>query len=173
MHCRSFFDRCRAHRCCAHLMAFICCGARTSGRRPLPGEGEAPRVRWGLCRWAIRGARKPTLSPGSPPKDVDGSLRPPQHFARPSIQPWCCSKPTLKMRETASTNGKQHWFSRYACTAASRCNWSLRFGAASLICYPAKDSLLKCPRSPRAGDEDVVGGRSGHGAPSSRGDAVY
>ena len=84
----------------------------------------------------------------------------------------CELKTTLKMRDTASTNGKRHWFSRYACTAASRYNWSLRFGAASLICYPAKDSLLKCPRSPRAGDEDVVCGRSGHSALSSRGDAA-
>ena len=44
MHCRSFFDRCCAHRCCAHFLAFICYGARTSGRRPWPGVGGTPRV---------------------------------------------------------------------------------------------------------------------------------
>ena len=84
----------------------------------------------------------------------------------------CELKTTLKMRDTASTNGKRHWFSRYACTAASRYNWSLRFGAASLICYPAKDSLLERRGRRAPATQNVVGGRSGHSAPSSRGDAA-
>ena len=49
--------------------------------------------------------------------------------------------------------------------AAKELRWSLQKQAAKI----AAKSLA---RSPRGGDEDVVGGRSSHGAPSSRGDAA-
>ena len=58
MHCRSFFDRCCAHCCCVHFLAFICYGARTSGRRPCPGLGEDPRVRF----WSGAPGRSPIVS---------------------------------------------------------------------------------------------------------------
>ena len=103
MHCRSFFDRCCAHRGCAHFRAFICYGARTSGRRPLPEEGEAPRVRWGLCRWAIRGARKPPLRLGSPAKDAPGPRRATTRVRFQGIRSNLCYI-VLKMRDAASTN---------------------------------------------------------------------
>ena len=50
MHCRSFFDRCCAHRGCAHFRAFICYGARTSGRRPW---AETPRFARHAAAWCI------------------------------------------------------------------------------------------------------------------------
>ena len=134
MHCRSFFDRCCAHRCCVHFLAFICYGARTSGRRPCPGLGE---TNWETPRVAGR-ACGPREAPGSLHCVLGVLLRMGMAVRRPSPAkkveyPSLVSvKPALKMRDTASTNGKRHWFSRYACTAASRCNWSPRFVAASL-----------------------------------------
>ena len=40
------------------------------------------------------------------------------------------------------------------------------------ICYPAKDSLLERRGRRAPATQNVVGGRSGHSAPSSRGDAA-
>ena len=40
------------------------------------------------------------------------------------------------------------------------------------ICYPAKDSLLERRGRRAPATQKVVGGRSGHSAPSSRGDAA-
>ena len=49
-------------------VAYFCCGARTSGRRPWPGVGGTPRVAglFLVAPW------KPPLCPGSPAKDGDG-----------------------------------------------------------------------------------------------------
>ena len=103
MHCRSFFRSLLCPLLLCPFSGFICYGARTSGRRPLPEEGEAPRVRWGLCRWAIRGARKPPLRLGSPAKDAPGPRRATTRVRFQGIRSNLCYI-VLKMRDAASTN---------------------------------------------------------------------
>ena len=68
MHCRSFFDRCCAHCCCARFLVLSVTVLGPSGRRPWPGVGGTPRVAglFLVAPW------KPPLCPGSPAKDGDG-----------------------------------------------------------------------------------------------------
>ena len=101
------------------------------GGAPAQGWGETPRVAVPLGG--------PLEAPGKRHYLLGVLLRMGMAPRRPSgdfvfwrIKAGISLKDVVKMHITASTNGKRHWFSRYACTAASRCNWSPRFVAASL-----------------------------------------
>ena len=86
MHCRSFFERCCAHRCCVHFLAFICYGARTSGRRPCPGLGETPRVA-AVCVWAVS-ARKTLYCVLGVLLRMGMAVRRPSPAKKVGIHPW-------------------------------------------------------------------------------------
>ena len=167
MHCRSFFDRCCAHCCCARFLVLSVTVLGPVGGAPGQGWGGPRASR--ACFWWRLGSLHCVLGVQLRMGMAVRRPSPAKKIEYPSL---VSVKPALKMRDTASTNGKRHWFSRYACTAASRCNWSLRFVAVSLICYPAKDSLLERRGRRAPATQKVVGGRSGHSAPSSRGDAA-
>ena len=44
MHCRSFFDRCCAHCCCARFLVLSVTVLGRVGGAPAQGWGETPRV---------------------------------------------------------------------------------------------------------------------------------
>ena len=128
MHCRSFFDRCCAHCCCARFLVLSVTVLGPVGGAPGQGWGGPRASR--ACFWWRLGSLHCVLGVllrmGMAPR------RPSGDFVFWRIKAGISLKDVVKMRDTASTNGKRHWFSRYACTAASRCNWSPRFVAASL-----------------------------------------
>ena len=69
MHCRSFFDRCCAHCCCARFLVLSVTVLGPVGGAPGQGWG-GPRASRACFWWP---PWKPPLCPGSPAKDGDGS----------------------------------------------------------------------------------------------------
>ena len=166
MHCRSFFDRCCAHCCCARFLVLSVTVLGPVGGAPGQGWG-GPRASRACFWWP----RKPPLCPGSPAKDGDGCA------ASLAGKKSRVSRSSALVKDIKNAHrGVYEWktalFFALRMHSSSRCNWSLRFVAVSLICYPAKDSLLERRGRRAPATQNVVGGRSGHSAPSSRGDAA-
>lgn len=168
MHCRSFFDRCCAHCCCARFLVLSVTVLGPVGGAPGQGWG-GPRASRACFWWP---PWKPPLCPGSPAKDGDGCAA--------SLAGKKSRVSILGERKASSQNarhGVYEWKTALVFALRMHSSQPLQLEPAVCrrkleICYPAKDSLLERRGRRAPATQNVVGGRSGHSAPSSRGDAA-